>query len=114
MKRSQAVVFQIKKRTAWLGHFYDRMVRCRVVIEIPHRHHQTGNLFWVRIFLQVPGGALSINRKADLHGAHKDLNVAIHDAFDSAWRELEKHLDKRRRYIKRKETLSEVVNTPSL
>lgn len=31
-----------------LEHFYDGIIGCRVVMEMPHRRHRTGNAYHVR------------------------------------------------------------------
>ena len=40
---------------AKLEEFFSRITSCRVVVEAPHRHHKSGELFHVRIDLGVPG-----------------------------------------------------------
>jgi hypothetical protein len=59
-------------------------MRCRVVVESPHRHHHEGVLYNVRIEIRVPDAELVVKQQPD-----KDLDVAIRDAFDSARRQLE-------------------------
>ena len=41
------------------GGVYDRIVRCEVMIETPHRHHRNGRQFHVRVRLTVPGGEIA-------------------------------------------------------
>jgi len=52
---------------------------CRVVVEIPHKHHHQGKQFNVRIDIGVPGDEIVINRDH-----HEDVYVALRDAFDAA------------------------------
>ena len=40
---------QIKERAEKLDSFYSRIMRCRVVVEVPHRHKHKGILYDVRI-----------------------------------------------------------------
>jgi hypothetical protein len=52
-----------------LDKFYDRIMRCDVVVEAHHKHHHKGNLYHVRIDLTVPGSELVVNREPDEHHA---------------------------------------------
>ena len=103
MNGSRPLEDDIRSRVAWLHSFYPRLVGCRVVVEIPHRHRRHGRLLHVRIELSVPGEDVVVNheptrdtedrlaaRKSDEHdGRHKDARVVIHEAFDAARRRLE-------------------------
>jgi hypothetical protein len=94
---------EIRGRVAWLESFYPRIVGCRVVLEVPHRHRRRGRLLHVRIEVSLPGEDVIVNhaptldttersmpRKSDeLDRSHKDVQVAIHEAFDVARRRLE-------------------------
>ncbi len=100
MSPSAALSAKIQDRVEWLERFSGQLISCRVAVEIPHRHHRRGNLFRVRLDLRVPGRELVVSRSPDLHGAHRDLHVLIHDAFDEARRVLEQYARKRRRDVK--------------
>lgn len=104
LDRSDAVVARIKERAAWLERFSDRIISCRVAVEAPHRRHHTGNLFHIRVDVRVPGREIVVSRKPDLHGAHKDLLVTLHDAFDEVRRKLEDNRRTRRGEVKRLES----------
>ena len=80
---SEAAKSAILKKASKLDSFYDRITSCRVVVEVPHRHHSKGLLYNVRIDMTVPGKELVVRREP-----HKDLYVAIRDAFDAARRQL--------------------------
>ena len=97
---SLAMENRIRDYAARLERFSDRIVRCRVVVETPHRNHQHGNLFHVRIDLSVPGGELVVNREPQQHRAHEDAYVAIRDAFEAAERQLEDHVRRRSGRVK--------------
>lgn len=98
----------VRERVAWLEQFYSGIVRCRVVIELPHRHRHDGRHVHVRIELTVPGAPpIVASHEPSLHGRLKDLEeeehhkateiegvhryaaVAIREAFDAARRRLE-------------------------
>lgn len=89
MTPSAAIDARIRERAADLERFYDRITRCHVVVHAPHRRHNQGTLFHVRIDMTVPGSELVVNREPAAHHAHEDVYVAIRDAFDAARRQLE-------------------------
>lgn len=107
MKPSEAVEGRILEETAKLETFYKGIMHCRVVVELPHKHHRKGDLYHVRIDLTVPGAELVVKREASLHtalrqtdseeesksyevdAAHKDVFVVIRDAFKEARRQLQ-------------------------
>ena len=100
LRSSNAIVSNIRERIGWLEHFSNQIISCHVVVESPHRHHQRGNLFHVRIDLRLPGQEIVISREPSAHKAHKDIYVTIHDAFDEARRGLEEYVRRRRKDIK--------------
>ena len=82
--KSKAVEAAIRGRAGKLDRFHRRIVSCRVVVEIPSRHKQQGKEFVVRLDIKVPGGEIVVN-----HDHHRDLYVALHEAFQAAQRRLE-------------------------
>lgn len=105
MDRSDAVTAAIKARVEKLEEFFDRITCCRVVVETPHRHHHQGNLYRVRIHLQVPGQELIADREAHDKHQHEDPYVAVRDAFDAISRQLEDYVRERRGDVKSHSTL---------
>ena len=107
MRASASLEDQVRARVAWLERFHPDLVGCRVLLEVPHRHHEHGQHVRVRIELSLPGENAVVNHEPTLHGhakdvqeeahhkdtdielAHKLAPVAIHDAFDAARRRLE-------------------------
>ncbi|MGI9476745.1 MAG: HPF/RaiA family ribosome-associated protein [Hyphomicrobiaceae bacterium] len=88
MDRSDAVEARVREKIDHLAKLTDRMMNCRVTIEAPHKHHQKGNAYQVRILLDTPQGQVVVSRDpGDVH-AHRDVYVAIRDAFDAAERQL--------------------------
>jgi ribosome-associated translation inhibitor RaiA len=69
-------------------------------VEKPHRHHQKGTLYHVRINLTVPGKEIVVQRDPAEHQEHGDIHAAIRDAFDAAKRQLEDYARERRREVK--------------
>ena len=84
--KSGAVESAIRRKAEKLDRFHRRIVRCRVVVEIPSRHKQQGKEFVVRLDIKVPGSEVVITRDH-----HVDLYAALHEAFHAAQRRLESH-----------------------
>jgi cold shock CspA family protein len=95
----------VRDRAARLDRYCDHVMSCRVVVDVPHRHHRTGNLYQVRVDITVPGDEIAVTREAPEHEAAKGLSVAIRDAFDAADRLLEDYVRRRRLDVKRHEGL---------
>lgn len=86
---SDAVASHVERRAAKLETFYDRIMRCHVVVEAPHRHHKHGKRYHVRIDMHVPGRELVVSRNLD--DTKEDLHAAVDDAFADAERVVEEY-----------------------
>lgn len=95
MPHSEAVETKIREKAEKLERFFDRIMGCRVVVEMPQRHKHQGKLHSVRIDLTVPGAELVAN-----HAQHEDVYVAIRDAFQAITRQLEDHARRQRGEVK--------------
>jgi len=118
MKSSPMVGEWVREAAGKLETFYGRIVGCHVAIEVPHRHHLRGALYHVRIDLTLPGGELVIKHEASLAKSarrggrlgiskqlevetpHKNLRMAIDDAFKTAARRLQDYARRQRWDIK--------------
>lgn len=83
-----------------LEKLFPRITDARVAIGYAYHHHQKGNLFSVRIELNVPGKRLCVAREPGLDKSHKDVNVALRDAFKAMERQLRDYAHKLRREVK--------------
>ena len=79
MPHSEALESHIREKAEKLERFYPHIMSCRIVVELPHKHHHQGRQFDVHIHMTVPGGDLAVNRVAN-----EDVYVAVRDAFDAA------------------------------
>jgi len=93
---SEALYGAIRKKAQELERFYDRIVSCRVVLELAARHQRKGKPYTARIDLKVPGGEIAVTHEHD-----EDLQVALRDAFDAARRRLEDYARTQRGDVKR-------------
>ena len=110
---------EIRQRAGWLEQFYPGIVRCRVLVEVPHRHRHRGRHFHVRIDVTIPGrdpivvshepslvGGLrdvedaTARKDAEIDSVHRHGLVAIRDAFDVARRLLEDAAREQRHTVK--------------
>jgi len=105
MEPSDAVEANIREKAAKLDQFYDQIMSCRVMVEVPHGHHHQGRLYQVRIDMTVPDGELLVTHEHHhKDNSHEDVYVAIRDAFDAMKRQLEDYARKRRGKVKTHET----------
>lgn len=99
-----AVENKIQERIARLERYYSRIMGCRVMLELNHRHQHKGKLFYVRLEVTVPGRKLVVSRDPEAHQAREDVYVAIRDAFDAMERRLEDFARRQRGDIKMHES----------
>jgi ribosomal subunit interface protein len=96
LESSDALNQLVEERVAKLSHLSDRMIRCRVLIEAPHRHHQHGNHYRVRVDVLVPGNQLVVG---GARATHPDAYAALGQAFDSIERRVVEERARRRQGI---------------
>jgi cold shock CspA family protein/ribosome-associated translation inhibitor RaiA len=108
----------VRKHADKLSTFHDRIVHCRVFIELAHRHLRRGNRFQVKVQVTVPGGLVAVSslssaidpeklleagrktKKMEIAAPEKELRQALADAFQSAGRRLQDLLRKQRSEVK--------------
>jgi hypothetical protein len=119
LAHSDELESDIRQRVGWLEQFFSDIVRCRVLIEVPHRHRRDGRHVHVRIEITVAGGPpIVVSHEPSLHGRVKDVGdeahhketeidsahrygrVAVHEAFDAARRRLEDFAREQRGSVK--------------
>jgi ribosomal subunit interface protein len=100
MPPSEALETRIREKAAKLDRFSDQIMGCRVVVELPHKHHHKGNLYRVRVLISVPSGELVADRSKQDHHESEDVYVALRDAFRAIQRQLEDYARVRRGEVK--------------
>ncbi len=103
MDPSPVIEETVRDRAVRLDRFCDHVTSCRVGIDVPHRHHQSGNQYAVRLDITVPGCEFTVNRVGADHVEARDLTAAVRQAFATAGRLLEDYVRRRRRQVKRHE-----------
>jgi hypothetical protein len=112
MQGSPALQQEIEARVLELEALHPRIVRSRVVVEVPHRHHEHGNHVHVRIELGLPGEDVIVAHDPtalttgdgddstayeDVQAEHRLAALAVRAAFDKARRRLERVLEETER-----------------
>jgi ribosome-associated translation inhibitor RaiA/cold shock CspA family protein len=92
--RSDAVEARIRELAGKLERVYDRVLRCEVMVETPHRHQHKGRQYHVRVRLTVPGGEIVASHDPGPNESHEDIYVAVRDAFNATKRQLEDYAHK--------------------
>ncbi len=95
---TDAIKSEITEKVEKLESFCDQIMKCRVVVESPHRHSHDGKLYNVNIDLKVPGAEIVVKREPN-----EDLYVAIRDSFNAAKRKIEEFMAQQRREVKHHE-----------
>ena len=91
----------IHSKAAKLDKICDFIISCRVAVEKPHEHQQSGNPFRVRINMRIPPGHdLVVKRESAGGYLHEKLPVVLSAAFDAAFRQLKKQMDKQQGQVK--------------
>jgi cold shock CspA family protein/ribosome-associated translation inhibitor RaiA len=116
--RTPAIEAELLTRLHKLETYYNRIMGCRVLVELVQRHHEAGNRYHVRIDLTVPGEEIVVSHEAGLHATAQDVDarrlskveesdperkhvrVAIREAFDIARRQLQDYARRQRGTVK--------------
>jgi hypothetical protein len=117
MKSSEWLQREIRGRASKLETYCPQIVSCRVLVAVPHRHHDHGNPFEVHIELVVPGEEIAVSRmprvreltpkdattstkRMDVTAVRKDVLLVVRGAFAAARRQLQEYARRRRREVK--------------
>ena len=98
LQPSPAIEARIRELATRLSRFADQITSCHVTLQAPHRHHQQGQRYEVRIRIGVPRAELVVTRQGSHDPAHEDAYVAIRDAFEAAARQLDERARRRERF----------------
>lgn len=96
MDRSEEIEALVREKASKLETFADDIVGCRVVVEPAAGHQRNGNPYEVRIDLTVPGEEIVVTRGPGERVDSSDIRVALRESFDSARRQLEDYVRRRR------------------
>ena len=100
MEHSPALEERIRKLMLRLEKFSEHILRCHVVVEVPHQHSRQGRLYKLRIEITVPTEEIVIDRAHPRDHSHEDSYVELRDLFRATRRKLEDYERKRRHQVK--------------
>ena len=101
MERSDTLDAHIREEVDKLETVYDRITRCHVTVDLPHRHQRHGKHFTVRVELSIPNDTIVIARDPANDTTAEEPYAAVNEAFDLARRQLQSHVDRMRGDVKR-------------
>jgi ribosome-associated translation inhibitor RaiA len=97
---SSTVRQSIERHVLRLERFFPRIIGCKVLVEVPHRHHRKGSPYHVRVDVNVPGNDIVVNPHPRNGGGHDDVYIAISDTFSATIRRLQDYARIRRGRVK--------------
>lgn len=100
MPKSLAAEASVTRWVDRLARAFGRILRCTVVIEVPHRSQRQGQTFHVRVEIAIPDHVVEVSRDPGIDHTHEDLYMAISDAFRAARRQLQDRTQIQRGEIK--------------
>jgi ribosome-associated translation inhibitor RaiA len=90
IEKSDAVEQRVREKIAKLAKHFDRMTRCRVVVETPHRNPLRPKVYQLKIEIGVPGRSpIVVSHEREGSDATEELGLALRDAFEAARRKLD-------------------------
>jgi ribosome-associated translation inhibitor RaiA len=90
LERSDAIERRVHAKVAKLAKHFERMTRCRVVVEAPHRNPLRPKVYLVKIEIAVPGRSpIVVMNAREGNDAAEELGLALRDAFEAACRKLD-------------------------
>ena len=120
MRPRPSIEADILKRVQKLESCSRGIMSCHVVVDVPHRRHESGNRFGLRIDVKRRRGPVAVNHSASLHAAEKDMadetwskrldvdatqrdvRLVVREAFDVARRRLLEDIRRRRLTARRR------------
>ncbi len=96
LDHSDAIEERIREKAAKLEQICDRIISCRVVIEVHHRTAVSSRPFHISIDVAVPGAKLVVKRDPKDPHVNEDILFALRDAFDNIERQLKDYHGRQR------------------
>ena len=101
VRKSTAIEDLIRDQAAKLERVCDHIVGCRIAIEKPQKHQNSGNPFRVRIDVTVPPEhELVVTREPSEGELHEQLPTVLRKAFGAMRRQLTKLVEKQHGDVK--------------
>lgn len=101
LEKDETVDKIVRNYAASLEDVCDHLVSCRIVLERPHAHQESGNPYRVRILVRVPPGQeLVVKRETSEGDLHDHLIKVVSDAFDAMTRKLRETVERQQGQVK--------------
>lgn len=97
---SPALEALIREKSERMDQFFNRITSCNVIISGPPKRRYHGRTYDVTILINVPQRQIVVNTEKDPEERHTDPYVAVRDAFDIAYRQLEDYARELRGQVK--------------
>lgn len=99
--KTDALEVLVRKEAEKVERVCPHMISCRVVIERPQKHQQTGSPYRVRVNVRVPPGHdLVSKREAGEGGMHEELATVVRNVFRAMQRQVRELAEKQRGNVK--------------
>ena len=86
---SGALEDRARKLGSRLQRFSERMTKCHMTLEGPENRRDSGTPYLVKIDLTVPGAQIHADSLHVDGAGHRDIYLALRDAFNNAKRQLQ-------------------------
>jgi ribosome-associated translation inhibitor RaiA len=96
LKPRKSLEQDIRERAGKLENYCSDILACRILLSVPHRHHEHGNCFEMRIDIAVPGEEIAVSH----HHPNKDVLLVVSAAFAAAKRQLQDYARRHRGAVK--------------
>jgi hypothetical protein len=91
----------IEEKATKLEQVCEHLMSCRVALECPQKHQQSGSPFRIRILMRVPPGhELVVTRESSQGYLHEPLESVVRNAFDAARLQLSELVERQRGDVK--------------
>ena len=102
VEKNEAMEALIRQKVERLERFCDHLSSCRVVVERPQAHQESGVGYRVRIDMTVPPGHELVAHRGPNEGElHEELQHVIRETFAAAERQLKELMERQRRDVKK-------------
>ncbi len=97
IKKTENLETLIREQVSHLERICEYMTSCRLAVEKPQKHMQSGSPFRVRIEMNVPPSHKIIAKREPGEGEmHDDIATVVRDAFEAAERQLREITERQR------------------
>jgi ribosome-associated translation inhibitor RaiA len=117
MPHSISIEASVREQARALETFCPDILGCRVVVSMPHRHHERGNRCHVELDITLPGEQVVVNHEPSTHGTLRDVAesehakhtepdgdgdayLTVHHTFEAARRQIQDRVRRRRGDVK--------------